>query len=164
MSVAATGKYAVRLDEVRDLVSASAAFRTWTGTADAEAAKLRTHVGWFPNTVTRPLALVDHLGMSAEKTTSAGEFDVTDYRIGLLLETDAPTANVDDYDDEINSFLNTVSSIEDEMLTELGSSPGSYPSIVGFEGPEFGWPDPDNADGGKRRYSAMYVFNIDGHT
>jgi hypothetical protein len=164
LTVAASGKYAVRLDEVRDLIAASAAFRTWTGTANAAAAKLRAHVGWFPDGTTLPLALVDHLGMSAEKVSSASEFDVTGYVIGVLFETEAPTASVSTYMDEIYSFLNTISSIEDEMLTELNSDPGSYPSIIGFDGPEFGWPNSDNAAGGVRRYDARYMFQINGHT
>lgn len=163
MSVAATGKYAARLDDIRDLIAESSEFQAWTGTGSTAAAKLRTHVGWFPSTVTRPLALVDHLGMEAEKTTSASEFDVTDYRIGVLFEMDAPTVGVDDYSDEINSFLNTISTIEDEFLAAVADGSGR-PSIEGFSGPEFGWPDPDNADGGKRRYTAMYEMILRGHT
>lgn len=163
MSVAAAGKYALRLDDIRDLIAESSEFQTWTGTGNTEDAKLRTHLGWFPNTATRPLALVDHLGGEAEKSTSSSEFDVTDYRIGVLFEMDAPTTDVDNYSDEINSFLNTISTIEDEFLAALADGSGR-PSIEGFSGPEFGWPDPDNADGGKRRYTATYELILRGHT
>ena len=163
MTVAASGKYALRLDDVRNLIAESAAFQTWTGTANTAAAKLRTHLGWYTTPATYPLALVDHIGHEAEKDASGGVFDVPDYRIYVLFETQAPTASVDNYSDEINSFLNTISSIEDQFLSALNDGSGR-PSIEGFSGPEFGWPDRDRRQSGERLYSAEYEFILRGHT
>lgn len=164
MAITATGKFAKRLDETCDLVAQSAAFQTLTGTASAAAAKARTHVLEFnPATATFPLALVAHLSYMATKVTSTFKFDVTDYRIGLLIAMDPPTTNVETAKDEVYSFLNTMSSIHDEMLAALGSDPGAYPAIEGIE-LDFSAPDPDRAHQGKERYEALFAFDLKGHS
>lgn len=165
MTVAATGKFSLRLDQLRNLFAASDTFQTWTGTASALAAKDRTYVGWFPKGSSFPLLTVDHFNRIAEKATSSFKFDIRDYRLGALLVAEAAELDEgEDYQDEIYSFLNTISAIDDEIQAEIASDPGAYPALKGFEGPDLGYPDPTNTDGGLRLYEALYVFDLQGHT
>lgn len=163
MAVTPSGKFALRLDETADLIAQCSAFQSLVGAGSAAAAKLRIHLLEFDEDETVPLACVGHLAYVAEKATSSFKFDVTEYQIGALILLEPPTTNVETKNDEVLSFLNTMSSIDDQIEEALGSDPGAYPSIFRRD-LQMAAPDSDKSAKGRKVYEALYAFDINGHT
>lgn len=163
MAVSATGKFARRLDEVSDLVAQCAAFQGLVGAENATEAKESIYLLQFSEDDLVPLACVGQLAYVAEKATSSFKFDVTEYQIGALFLLEPPTTNVETRNDEVLSFLNTMSSIDDQIEEALGSDPGAYPSIFRRD-LQMAAPDSDKSAKGRKVYEALYAFDINGHT
>lgn len=58
MAVSPSGMLSLPVDYLRSTVAASSTFQTWTGTANAAAAKARVHLGRAAANATHPLACV----------------------------------------------------------------------------------------------------------
>ena len=112
MAVSPTGMLSLPIDYLRDTIANSSTFQTWTGTANATAAKARTHVGRAAGSATHPLACV---GYSSGFRRFSNELDVwqQDNVLQLLFRDDFSRSLNES--DAYDTFANQVGAVMEDM-------------------------------------------------
>ena len=130
MAVALTGILGETANSLRNLIASSAAFRTWTGTADEAEARLRIHfmasAPVFPDK--------DDDVPFAQIGTNMDLMDLDQHGAGsgMALTGDLKFSFLDFIDpavaltDEIHTFLNTIGAILTELDANKGRASGAF--------------------------------------
>lgn len=140
MPVEPTGVEGIPYKKLRDMISESAAFRTWVGAANVTEALDRIHYHGFkaPVTKLRPYALVGPStvdGFSGRKIAggSKNTYGVI-YRLLMNLAEDVD--NEQDVNDQRTTFFNTTGAIFVEVMALAGAD--EWLDIEGWDRPEGG--------------------------
>lgn len=121
MAVTPTGILSLPIDYLRDLIAAVTAFQTWTGTANAAAAKARIHVNALNKAdIVRPFGIVGTGPGTVFIPPSMGAYG--QHNLHLILESAAITTGLS-HEDAVYTFLNSVGPII-EGAAELAGTPG----------------------------------------
>lgn len=114
MPVAAANFLSLAVDGVRDALSQSTTFRTWTGTANAAAAKLRALPVESLTTETLPHATLLAVDCARERTGGAGAGSLWsgDVVVSVLFRE---TISQADTTDAYYAFMNTVGAVWAEV-------------------------------------------------
>lgn len=125
MAVTAAGRLSLPLDNLQDLIANSGNFQTWTGTANAAAAKARIHVQAEGPSYTRPAAIVslgpDDDWRSVQDSAGAAGHYVDTGMLRVQFEANVASGNQADHTDALYEFTNNVGAIIDDMLGLAGS-------------------------------------------
>lgn len=172
MAVTPSGELSLCLDNLRNLVAASAAFQAAVGVDEesdpAAAAKAFVHVGGVeqdPDDAGAdqpPLAIVRHLtGQEMERETTTSWSSGGPFRLTFLLP--APTDESGDllgFEEAYVTFTNAIGAVRDEMrvLAQGDCGGGLYLNVRGFRLVELGEIEPDGDQG---RKSWVAEFQID---
>lgn len=119
-----TGHWNLPAWYLRNLVAACTTFQTWTATATATLAKARIHryeIIGPPDSVARPWAMVSmaYPVFDFSQSSSGGQSDGP-LQLTFLNDIDTDNTTVD----EMDTFMNVVSSIIDEMRSLRNTAPG----------------------------------------
>jgi hypothetical protein len=123
MTVTASGMVSVPVSALRDMLSQSATFQTWTGTASSAAALAYIHmIGLAEADRVRPFALIT-LGDNWRRTYGGSNRFIPSGELFLVLESDIDEDNVEDFADSELEFSNNVGGVigDLEALTESGA-------------------------------------------
>ena len=131
MPVTPTGPAALPLARLRELLSSSTTWQTWTASDDAdEAAEDIYLVAKRPDageswSELRPMAIVDYAESEAWRRTRDSEMGQTDeWRFEVLFEADVPAEYADDLDEADLTLwmLNNVGAVLDEIWDSQGAT------------------------------------------
>lgn len=163
MSPAATGDTGLALFNLETLIASSAAFRTWTGTANVAAARDRIY---YPDTddddVTRPAAFIGAGPSYMMESKGGGEGSHVDFGGGAMGMDFEANVTEDDPKDAFNAFANEFDAVIVEMNALAGTSGFlNVRAIRRTAGPARSEPDEGEEGGNTARGYDRVEFEVD---
>lgn len=148
------------VQHVRNLISRSATFQSWTGTGSPAAALLRVHsaVITAPLNETRPFAIVDMVEGSQESELLGLGHHKIDGEVSVEFQADVVEAN--DFDEQLFRFSDLASTVKEEMIADAPTYGFLLQSAVFPEKP-FLSPIEDKQSAGAYAFAMMFVRYTD---
>lgn len=159
MALAASGIPSVILEKFEALIAGVAAFRTWTGAADAAAAKAfiaeskKDFAESDDKSSARPFAVIN-----VPEWHQVGDTGVFAGTVELMAEADIDAAYADDPDQALREFNNNWSAVIQGMITNSREdTTGTVLNTIHWGGEEIS--DPEFSDEDEEATDGQYIWS-----